>query len=134
MDAVDPAVVVVPQADLDLTPGLSLNEPDFVNSYEELMFPDNAQTVMGNMLQDLQVQNGVDQNGNPIFVPVPLGTRLSTGGANATNSFNRFFSRFVPGGTHDGYLTPAELRLVSEWLDLGGQYFNNPFAPGVPVN
>lgn len=134
VDAVDPAVVVVPQADLDLTPGLSLNRPDFLNSYEELMFPDNAQTVMGNMLQDLQVQNGVDQNGNPIFVPVPLGTRLSTAGANANNSFNRFFSRFAPGGTHAGYMTPGELRLISEWLDIGGQYFNNPFEPGVPVN
>ncbi len=27
-----------------------------------------------------------------------------------------------------GYLTAAELKLVSEWLDLGAQYFNDPFA------
>jgi len=134
VDAVDPAVVVVPQADLDLTPGLSLNEPDFVNSYEELMFPDNAQEVNNNMLRDIQIDIGPDQNGNPILVNVPLGTRLSTAGANAGNSFGRFFSRFEPGASHDGYLTPGELRLVSEWLDLGGQYFNNPFDPGVPVN
>ena len=52
----------------------------------------------------------------------------------ANNSFNRFFSRFVPGGTHAGYMTPGELRMISEWLDIGGQYFNNPFEPGVPVN
>jgi len=134
VDAVDPAITVVPQADLDLTPGLSLNEPDFVNSYEELMFPDNAQEVNGTMLRDIQIDIGPDQNGNPILVNVPLGTRLSTAGANANNSFNRFFSRFEPGASHDGYLTAGELRLVSEWLDVGGQYFNNPFAPGVPVN
>jgi hypothetical protein len=44
--------------------------------------------------------------------------------------------RFAPGSgsTHAGYLTPAELRLVSEWLDIGAQYFNNPWDPAVPVN
>ena len=31
-------------------------------------------------------------------------------------------------------MSPAELRLVSEWLDIGAQYFNNPFDPAVPVN
>jgi hypothetical protein len=40
----------------------------------------------------------------------------------------RFFSRFNPGGTHAGWLTPAELKLISEWLDIGAQYFNDPFA------
>jgi hypothetical protein len=34
---------------------------------------------------------------------------------------------FGPGGSHDGRLAPAELKLVSEWLDLGAQYFNDPF-------
>ncbi len=28
---------------------------------------------------------------------------------------------------HNGLLSPAELRLVSEWLDIGAQYYNNPF-------
>ncbi len=26
-------------------------------------------------------------------------------------------------------MSPAELRLLSEWLDIGAQYFNNPFDP-----
>jgi hypothetical protein len=39
-----------------------------------------------------------------------------------------FFSRFAPGGSHEGYLSPAELRLLSEWLDIGAQYYNDPFA------
>jgi hypothetical protein len=24
-------------------------------------------------------------------------------------------------------LTPAELRLIAEWVDIGAQYYNNPF-------
>ena len=40
----------------------------------------------------------------------------------------RFFTLFAPGGTHSGRLTAAELKLVSEWLDLGAQYFNDPFV------
>jgi len=26
-------------------------------------------------------------------------------------------------------ISAAELRLLSEWLDIGAQYFNNPFDP-----
>jgi hypothetical protein len=40
----------------------------------------------------------------------------------------RFFALFGPGGSHVGRLTPAELKLVSEWVDIGAQYFNDPFA------
>jgi hypothetical protein len=29
---------------------------------------------------------------------------------------------------HSGFLTPAELRLISEWLDIGGQFYNDPFV------
>ena len=38
-----------------------------------------------------------------------------------------FFAPFGPGGSHEGWLSPAELRLLSEWTDIGAQYFNNPF-------
>ena len=54
---------------------------------------------------------------------------MSTAGAAASS---RFFSRFDAGGTHAGWLSEAELRLIAEWLDIGGQYFNNPFD--VPIN
>jgi hypothetical protein len=35
----------------------------------------------------------------------------------------------VPPGTvnHAGFMTAAELRLLSEWVDIGAQYYNNPF-------
>lgn len=28
---------------------------------------------------------------------------------------------------HNGLLSPDELRLIAEWLDIGAQYYNNPF-------
>jgi hypothetical protein len=28
---------------------------------------------------------------------------------------------------HAQFLTPDELRLLSEWVDIGAQYYNNPF-------
>jgi hypothetical protein len=34
---------------------------------------------------------------------------------------------FVTDTTHIGLLSPAELRLLSEWVDIGAQYYNNPF-------
>jgi hypothetical protein len=35
---------------------------------------------------------------------------------------------------HSGRLSNDELRLISEWLDIGAQYFNNPFDPAAPQN
>jgi hypothetical protein len=29
--------------------------------------------------------------------------------------------------THQGLLSPAELRVLTEWIDIGAQYDNNPF-------
>lgn len=54
---------------------------------------------------------------------------MSPAGANASP---RFFSRFDAGGSHEGRLSGHELRLIAEWLDLGAQYYNNPFD--APVN
>ena len=121
--------VAVPQAQLDLTDGLSVDEMAHFNAYRELVFDDAEQELVNGALQDRIVQNGVDADGNPILETVPVASSMSAGGANASNAF---FSRFDQGGTHDGYLTPAELRLLSEWLDIGAQYYNNPFD--APVN
>jgi hypothetical protein len=66
--------------------------------------------------------------GNPILAPVSVGPSMSSAGARVST---RFFDRFAPGGTHAGYLTTAELKMIAEWLDVGAQYYNNPFD--VPV-
>lgn len=35
---------------------------------------------------------------------------------------------------HSGFLSNDELKMISEWLDIGAQYFNDPFDPAVPQN
>jgi hypothetical protein len=118
-----------PAAQLDLTDGPSQQVPDHKNAYQELLVDDNATDAAG---VDILVPSGqLDINGNPILVPVSVGRSMSPAGALASDIF---FSRFDASGTHAGDLSPAELRLISEWLDLGAQYFNNPFDPDVPLN
>ena len=138
----------VPAADLDLTDGQSADEPDHFNAYRELLFSDNAQTVVNGVLLDLLVpvfdQNGnqvfeVDQDGNlildangdpiPVLVTVNVAPSMSPAAALASQ---RFFSRFAPGATHDSDLNASELKLLTEWLDIGAQYYNDPFR--VPQN
>ena len=114
----------IPAAQLDLSDGVSDDEGDHLKSYRELLFGDNEQELAGAVLQDRLVPD-VDEDGNPILVPVAAnGPSMSTTGANASY----FFDRFAAGGTHAGFLTDAELRLISEWLDIGAQYYNDPFA------
>ncbi len=124
---------MVPAGQLDLTDGLSADEPDQFNAYRELLFADNQQVLVNGALQDLQVQIGVDAMGNPILAPVSISSPMSAGGARVS----RFFNCFDAGGTgcptqpHVGFLSPDELRLIAEWLDIGAQYYNDPFQ--VPV-
>jgi hypothetical protein len=124
---------MVPAGQLDLTDGLSPDEPDHFNAYRELLFADNAQALNNGALQDQQIQIGVDAMGNPILANVTVAPSMSAAGARAS----RFFSCFDVGGTgcpgqsHAGFLSPDELRLIAEWLDIGAQYYNNPFD--VPV-
>ncbi len=44
----------------------------------------------------------------------------------------RFFNKMegVTDGTidHSDFMSPSELRLLSEWLDVGAQYYNDPFV------
>jgi hypothetical protein len=133
----------VPAAQLDLSDGPSSDEPDHFKSYRELLFPDNEQELVNGVLQDKLVQ-ATDAAGNPLFqtdangdpildaagnpipvmVPVPApGPSMSTASARA----GYFLSKFDAGGSHEGWLSDAEKRLISEWLDVGAQYYNNPF-------
>lgn len=60
---------------------------------------------------------------------IPVAATMSRGGARASA---RFFNKFTTGSPNDtfshvGLLNTSEQKLLSEWLDLGGQYYNNPF-------
>jgi hypothetical protein len=119
----------VPAGQLDLTDGPSPDVADHFNAYRELLAGDNAQEVVGGALQDVVIDGGVDQNGDPILLTVPVPPSMSTAGAQASPAF---FQLVDAGGAHEGFLSSAELRLIAEWLDIGAQYYNNPFD--APVN
>lgn len=123
--------VQVPAGQLNLTSTASDDEPLQPFSYRHLLFQHAKQEVIMGALQP--VPGPPDAAGNPTTVPV--GPFLDAGSANGTLS-SAFLARFAPGSgsTHAGYLSPAELRLISEWLDIGAQFFNDPFDPAAPVN
>jgi len=122
IDPADGATVIVPAGQLELTDGLSPDEPDHFHAYRELLVTDNLQEVVNGALVD--VQNGVDIDGNPIFIPIS--SPASVAGARASGDF---FGRFEDPNNleHFGVLSSAERRLIAEWLDVGAQYYNNPF-------
>jgi len=130
-------------------------------SYQELFFADsviNADPTSGavSALTIQQPSGQVDAMGNPILVPQKVGingTRLSSQNAAASRFFSVFLSNQcqhttilmnagIPVGTstqtggclvnHQGWLTTGELRLITEWVEIGGAYFNDPFK--APVN
>jgi Hydrazine synthase alpha subunit middle domain/WD40-like Beta Propeller Repeat len=120
----------VPVAQLDLADGPSPDVPTQFNAYRELLATDAEQEVVNGALQDRLVQTGIDPvTGLPQFSTVPVAPSLRAGSANGSVTF---FSLFAPGGSHEGRLTPVELKLVSEWTDIGAQYFNDPFL--APLN
>ncbi len=123
-------VVRVPAGQLDLTDGPSDDDADQFKTYRELLFTDNAQEVNMGSLQDIQVVVGTDPvTGLPITQTVPVPASMAAGNARGST---RFFNRMDAGGSHAGDLNDAERRLLSEWLDIGAQYYNNPFA--APIN
>lgn len=108
-------------AHLDLSNTASNTAPDELVSYVDLLF---AHDVPG----------PPDVNGNPTTVSV--GPFLDAGSANGPQS-SASLALFAPGGgdaIHAGILSLDELRLISEWLDIGAQNYNNPFDPNVPKN
>ncbi len=130
IDPNDGVTVLPPAGQLELTDGLSVDEPNHLHAYRELLVTDNLQEVVGGALVDvLQPTGQVDIDGNPILAPVPIGSPASVAGARASGDF---FDRFEDPNAnqsvnHYDILSGAERRLIAEWLDIGAQYYNNPF-------
>jgi hypothetical protein len=132
------AAVEVPSGQLDLTDGASSVDTTVTTSYEELLFAHDEQTLNMGVLQDLMVPapGPPGPGGEPttVLVPVSLAPPMTAGSANGSEA--KFF-RMFDGSYHDpvldhtGFLTTAELRLISEWLDIGAQYYNDPFVAPV---
>ncbi len=147
---------MVPDAQLDLTSGPSDEQAQHIESYRELFFTDNGQVLNGASLVDATIsvpaldENGVqilDANGNPVFQDIPDPSLRVSPSMNVSGARVSFFMEKMteteiaarrtlqtPTVNHANMMTPAELRLISEYLDIGGQYFNNPFDLSVPQN
>jgi Hydrazine synthase alpha subunit middle domain/WD40-like Beta Propeller Repeat len=132
------AMVQVPQGQLDLTGSVSNVDTTVVTSYEQVLFAHNAQTLNMGVLQDLLVPapgppDPVTGLPTTIMVPVSLAPPMAAGSAAGSTTFFRMFdgSFHDPVLDHTGYLSPSELRLIAEWLDIGAQFFNDPFVAPV---
>ena len=124
------AVTQVPAGQLDLTTDPNQVVDEFYRAYRELLFNDQAQML--------------DVNGNLVDIAPAVGVPASMTANGARSSF---FIEQMTGteldalrplvvGTvdHTNMLTGAELKLISEWLDLGAQNFNDPFDLAAPQN
>lgn len=134
-------LVQVPAGQLDLT--ASENNTPHITSYRKLMATHFEQEVVEGVLQDVLIESGefetdedgeliLDEDGNPIpiLVRVPVSRLMSPGGAfssmaffNSMNSFDGEEDTF----DHRGLLNASEQKLIAEWLDIGAQYYNDPF-------
>jgi len=119
--------LMVPAGQLDLSATASAAQPARLTSFEELLFPREPLQLMMGALVPVTVPGPIDpKTGLPTQVPAPpLPPPMVGGSALASTGF---FAEFDSGGTHSGWLSTAELRLVAEWLDIGAQYYNDPFA------
>ena len=124
VDPVDPAVVQLPAASLELTDEISDDDALQLRAYRELLFTRNKLILVGGAIQVETVPGPPDDNGIPSQIPVTLPASMAA--SNARGS--RFFT-VMNNTTHAGMLSTAELRLLSEWLDIGAQYYNDPFPP-----
>ncbi len=149
-DPLNMGATQVPAGQLELTSdlgdqGLNSNTNDLRSiSYQDLLTADSELELNGAVLQRrvvIDVPEMVDADGNIIPAQTHNPVCSPTMGANsaitATNPRSSnidcelgfeardFFSWFAPGAPHDGYLNEAELKLISEWLDIGAQYYNS---------
>lgn len=128
-----------PPTQLELTDEVDGGNGVQNRAYVELFNRDVAKVVSEGNLTDCTREetrvdeNGddvLDDNGDPIIDTVTCdpseGPYLSAAGARSGASAS-FFALFET-GSHANYLTPAELRLIAEWLDIGAQYYNDHFA------
>jgi Hydrazine synthase alpha subunit middle domain/WD40-like Beta Propeller Repeat len=127
--------IQVPAGELDLTANASTVDATVVTSYEELLFAHNEQALNMGTLGDLLVPtpgppDPVTGLPTTVLVPVSLAPPMIAGSAVDSVKFLRMFDGTYHDPTldHTGFLTPAELRLITEWLDIGAQYYNDPFV------
>ena len=120
----------IPAGDLDLSDGPSEEEPTQKRAYRELLFADRGQLIdaTGALVDDC-TQTQIDPVTN---VPVCVAFRTVPATLNVNNPrTSRFFLTFdVRSATvdHRAFMNRAENKVIAEWLDIGAQYYNDPFV------
>ena len=124
---VDPAngMARVPAGQLELQDGPSPDQPDHFHAYRELLLTDNLQILEGNALVNATRVIGQDADGNDILELILTDAPATAGSAALSSDFFDPFND--PADLHYNILSEAERRLITEWLDVGAQYYNNPF-------
>ena len=127
----DPAAQQLPAASLELTDEVSDQDALQLRAYRQLLFARPELELNNGAVQPRQVPlldaNGdpvLDDNGNPVSTTPQLPASMA-----ATNARGSRFFNVMNDPVHAGMLSTAELRLLSEWLDIGAQYYNDPFLP-----
>ncbi|BFM22465.1 HzsA-related protein [Gilvimarinus japonicus] len=134
-------LVQIPAGQLDLS--ATETDADQMLSYQQLLRTRFELELVDGVLQERLIATGefeadedgeliLDAEGNPIpiFERVPIGRIMSPGGAFASGRFFSRFTEFDPMEDtfdHRGLMNDAERKLLAEWLDIGAQYYNNPF-------
>jgi hypothetical protein len=124
VDPVDPAVVQLPAASLELTDEVSDDDALQLRAYRQLLFTRPQLELVNGAIQVVTVDGPPDDNGIPSQIVQTFPPSMAASNARGSRFFN-----VMTTGIHAGMLSTAELRLLSEWLDIGAQYYNDPFLP-----
>ena len=131
----------LPYGQLDLTSDPNQDPNNRFRSYQQMFQTRQGQFFDAGSMS-LQPFTVLDANGDPVNDPAAsIAPIMTSAGARRSFFIEKMTgteldaNRSISGTTdHSGMLSDAELKLISEWLDLGAQNFNDPFDPDVPQN
>ena len=121
----------VPKGQLDLSNSPSDRDADRVLSFSELFTGDTQQQLAGGAVIDIPPDIINNPDGTVTTIEHNVTATMMAGSAIGSTRFFGCFNGGVCGNSgetgtdHSGMLTNGELRLLSEWLDIGGQYYND---------
>jgi hypothetical protein len=129
----------LPYGQLDLTPDPNQIAADRFRSFQQMFNTRQGRFFDGMNLQIFTIPDGM--GGTIPDLAAQIAPIMTTAGARSSYFIEKMTSTELDAGRaisgtvdHSGMLTDAELKMISEWIDLGAQNFNNPFDPAAPQN